>query len=204
MKHKKKEKTPKTKSLSKGEKKLKRAEEEKNKEVEEMYIDKILPVIDFDEQIGVGIMEDGSFCDCFSIVCKDLNSITQDELTMDVLSWEKVYKTYAGDLKIISFSFPTDTADQQSYVEYKLAKTANPVLKELLHIKQDELEIIHSDFMTREAALFFFSTSPEEYKNNYASLKALLSNSVSPLIRTMDPQKKKRIFFKMCNKNLNH
>lgn len=192
------------KKRTKEEKIVIKKEKEDNQQAESLYIDKILPIIDFDDELGIAIMEDGTFCDCFSIVCKDLNSITADQLAMDVLTWEKVYKTYAGDLKIVSFSFPTDTREQQEYIEYKLAETQNPILREFLHRRQGELEYVNREYLMRESALFFFARTPAEYKNNFTALRALLSSSITPLIKPMPVEKKKKLLFKMCNKNLNH
>lgn len=192
------------KKKTKEEKEQEKVQRELEQKAEEMYIDKILPIVSFDEDVGIGIMDDGTFCDCFSIVCKDLNSITEDQLTLDILTWEKLYKTYAGDLKIVSFSFPTDTKDQQSYVGYKIQVTENPILKHFLQQREKELEIVHRDYLSRESALFFFASSPAEYKKNYAAIHTLLAGSMTPMVRKMEKEKKKKLFFKMCNKNLNH
>ena len=81
-----------------------------------------LPIIDFDEELQLPIMEDGSFCDFLEIITKDLQNISEDQLQIDKLMWEKLFDTYPDDLKIVSFSFPASTMQQQRYLEYILER----------------------------------------------------------------------------------
>lgn len=154
------------------------------------------------DEAGVGVMEDGSLCDCFQIITKDLNSISKDELLRDILIWDKLYKIYSGDLKIVFFSYHAETEGQQQYVEYKLTKTKNPMFKEFLQEKLQELKRVHDLYVTPGVALFFYGQNQTEYKNNYITIYTTLTKASRPLIRKMSAERKKRLFFQLCNKTV--
>ena len=62
----------------------------KKKEKEILYIEELLPVVDFDRELNVAIMEDGTYCDFLSITTKDLTSLSEDEIRWDLTMWEKL------------------------------------------------------------------------------------------------------------------
>lgn len=91
-----------------------------------------LPIVDFDEQLGLAVMEDGTFCDFLEIITKDLRNLSDDQLLFDKMLWEKLFDTYSDDLKIISFSFPAETDSQQRYLSHLLDRTENPGYRHFL------------------------------------------------------------------------
>lgn len=189
-------------SNKKRERGITKQEKEKRKKAETLLVEEITPIVAFDEELGVGIMEDGSLCDCFQIVTKDLNSLSRDQLLRDALTWDKLYKTYAGDLKEVFFSYPTETEQQQRYVEHKLRTTENPIYRKFLIQRLRELQNAHTLYLTRGSALFFFAKNPTEYKSNYIAVYTTLTRTNQPLIRKMSNERKKQIFFRLYNKNL--
>ena len=75
----------------------------------------LLPIIGMDK--GLFCMSDGSYMDIFRIVTKDLISAAESEIEFDMLQFEKFYKMYAADCKLIGINFPTDTKRQQQYFQ---------------------------------------------------------------------------------------
>ena len=61
-------KESKRQETAKSEQKHRKKQEQKAKRIaEHLYIDEILPLVDFEETLGAGVMEDGSLCDCLQI-----------------------------------------------------------------------------------------------------------------------------------------
>ena len=94
------------------------AKQEPQKEKLDLSLLIPLPIVDFDEQLGLAVMEDGTFCDFLEIITKDLRNLSDDQLLFDKMLWEKLFDTYSDDLKIISFSFPAETDSQQRYLSH--------------------------------------------------------------------------------------
>ena len=80
------------------------AKQEPQKEKIDLSLLIPLPIVDFDEQLGLAVMEDGTFCDFLEIITKDLRNLSDDQLLFDKMLWEKLFDTYSDDLKIISIS----------------------------------------------------------------------------------------------------
>ena len=115
-----------------------------------------LPIVDFDEQLGLAVMEDGTFCDFLEIITKDLRNLSDDQLLFDKMLWEKLFDTYSDDLKIISFSFPAETDSQQRYLSHLLDRTENPGYRHFLQMRMEELQGIPRLFLTQSFVLCFF------------------------------------------------
>ena len=60
-----------------------------------------LPIVDFDEQLGLAVMEDGTFCDFLEIITKDLRNLSDDQLLFDKMLW----KSFLIRIRMISKSF---------------------------------------------------------------------------------------------------
>lgn len=161
-----------------------------------------LPIIDFDEELQLPIMEDGSFCDFLEIITKDLQNISEDQLQIDKLMWEKLFDTYPDDLKIVSFSFPASTMQQQRYLEYILEKTKNPGYKQFLQMRLEELVGIPKVFLMQSFILVFYAKGYADYKNKYINIMSAVGKAAHPLVRVISAERKKAIIGKLCNKNL--
>ncbi len=188
-----------------GQKKRKAGKKEAKqtqKRAEALSEQNLLPIVAFDEELGLGIMEDGIYCDLLEIKSKDLASASQPQLLLDQYAWEKLYMTYAGDLKIISFSFPTDTEEQQRYFKYKIDTAEDPVYRRMLRHKLQEVQATSQNFPVNSFVLMFFSKTLSEYKNNYMTIKAALAR-IPSLVSEMPPGKKKAVFQRLYDKNLN-
>ena len=174
----------------------------KKKEKEILYIEELLPVVDFDRELNVAIMEDGSYCDFLEITTKDLTSLSEDEVRWDLTMWEKLFKIYEDDIKIISFAFPTDTSRQAEYLQEKIEKTENPTYRKFLQTKLEEVEGVSIKFLTQSFVLMYFAKSLTDYKNKAITIMSVLGKNVNPLVRTIDADRKIAILNKLMNKNV--
>ena len=59
----------------------------------------LLPFVGIDK--GLFLMRDNSYMDIFRLVTKDLISASESEIELDILQFEKFYKMYAVDCKMI-------------------------------------------------------------------------------------------------------
>ena len=156
----------------------------------------LLPIIGMDK--GLFCMSDGSYMDIFRIVTKDLISAADSEIELDMLQWEKFYKMYAADCKIIGINFPTDTKRQQQYFQHKINTAENPFYKEILQTKYDELVDVNLYYTDREYYLMIFCPSYEKYLEARNIITVTLKNV--GLISDISVEKKIMILTKLCNK----
>lgn len=182
------------KSNRRKEKKQNKAAE---KQAQKILAAEIFPVIAGDEKESCFVMENGSFMDMFQINCKDLISASEDIVTFDNYTWDIFYKTYAKDVKIISFNFPADTARQKAYISHKLSDTENPVFSDMLSDKLQEAEYIAKSRKDREFVLMFFASSVDDLREKRAVIFGNLSRPALPLVRRIPYEKKEQILYKL-------
>ena len=157
----------------------------------------LLPIIGMDK--GLFCMSDGSYMDIFRIVTKDLISAAESEIEFDMLQFEKFYKMYAADCKIIGINFPTDTKRQQQYYQHKINTADNPLFKEVLQTKYEELVDVNLYYTDREYYLMVFCASYEKYLEAVNIITVTLKNV--GLVREISKEKKVGILTKLCNKS---
>ena len=181
---------------AKSDKNLKKVQ----KEIEDIGV--IMPIVDYSDELDVGIMKDGTFIDCLQIISKDLNNV--DDLTskLDCAAYDKLYSTYADSLKIVSSYFPVDTSSQISYFRKILERTENPVYRAEIEDEIRKCEIINKEMLNREFLLFFYADSIGDYNEKYIRITSTYSNG-KRLFETISKEKKKRHFNLLANKNLN-
>lgn len=157
----------------------------------------LLPIIGMDK--GLFCMSDDSYMDIFRIVTKDLISAAESEIELDMLQWEKFYKMYAADCKIIGINFPTDTKRQQQYFQHKINTADNPLFKEILQTKYEELVDVNLYYTDREYYLMVFCPSYEKYLEAVNIITVTLKNV--GLVQEISKEKKIGILTKLCNKS---
>ena len=158
----------------------------------------LLPVLSYEG--GCFRLKNGELLDLVQIVCKDLMNILDSDLNFDMYVLSKFFKTFGADMKIIGMNFPTDTTMQRSYVLHKM-QTPNPQYRETLERKLDELQNLEENSTYREYYLMFFSSSREEYQHNQNIIWKSLGNH--KLVKSLSPEKKAKILFRLSNKNTN-
>lgn len=186
----------------KKEQKMEAAKRKKDvKSVAPILVSKIMPIVNFNEEGNFFVMENGNLMDLYEINCKDLLSLQDDELRLDNLTWDRLYKTYAGDLKIISFNFATDTHKQAENIDYLMSRTENPVYKSFLAAKRDEAIFINQNRFDKEFCLMFFAKTEDELRERRASIFGTMSRTRYPLLKRLELDKKQAIIYKLCNQS---
>lgn len=183
----------------KEKKQRKKQEKTTAKEVQRLLISEIFPVIAGDEKESCFLLENGTYMDMFQINSKDLASLPEDIVMFDNYTWDIFYKTYAKDIKILSFYFPADTLEQRNYILYKLYNTENPVFKDMLYDKLEEAEFIAKNRKDREYVLMFFASSVDDLREKRAVIYGNLSRPAVPLVRRITYEKKEKILYKLGN-----
>lgn len=175
--------------------KLKRKEKPKKKILE------LLPKIKYDYSNDAFIMSTASglkYMDILRIIPKDWVNATNDDIQIDYLLWDKFYKIYPGEIKIITMRFRCHTYVQQQHILKRMEIVKNQLLRGELERKLEELKILEKENYERNFFLMFFADNDMEFrKRRYTILTTLGSNN----IETSDYQTKKDILFKLNNKN---
>lgn len=177
--------------------KPKKEKKKLEKEAKKVLLSEIFPVIAGDASESCFIMENGTYMDMFQISCKDLIASSADVVMFDNYTWDIFYKTYARDIKIVSFNFPTDTQEQREYISHKLYNTANPVFLDMLSDKLQEAEYIAKSRKDREFVLMFFADSVDDLREKRAVIFGNLSRPAVPLVRRITYEKKEKILYKL-------
>lgn len=159
----------------------------------------ILSIVNVNKEKEYFLDKEDNIIDILKIKSKNLMSIGTDGVQYLNLSYEKLYKTYQNDIKIISLNFPTNTQEQQRYIVEKLTKTNNILFKNILQNKLNELIYIENNVLEREYYLFFYSKNIDEYNKNSNTINSILGSE--DLIEKIDFKKKKQIIFKLHNMN---
>ena len=157
----------------------------------------LLPFVGIDK--GLFLMRDNSYMDIFRLVTKDLISASESEIELDMLQFEKFYKMYAVDCKMIGINFPTDTKRQQQYYQRKIDSTDNPLFRRFLQTKYEELVDVNLYCTDREYYLMIFSESYEKYLEAKSIITVTLKNA--DLAEEISIDKKISILAKLCNKS---
>lgn len=170
----------KAKMISKSKEEIKE-EKAREKQLKRNYISDLMPIVRWDNDKSTPIMRDGTILGMLGIRQKNLSGATQDEVMLDNLYWDKLYKTYSDDLKLVYSVFPTDTKKQIRYIDKLIKKTENPAYIDFLQIKKAELEWILLNKMEKTAILFFYAKNNEDYINKYYQIKGTMQNLVYDL-----------------------
>lgn len=139
-------------------------------------IAKLIPIVGMEEG-GIFKLENGQYCDIYSITTSDLLSCSTDDFSFLVALWEVFYRKFSFDMKLISLNAPTDTRIQQKYIEHKLATNQVAEYTEFLEDKLEQLKNIQATQTDRLFFLMFFAASIDEYKDGHALISQMLVNN---------------------------
>lgn len=116
-----------------------------------------------------------------------------------MLQFEKFYKMFSSDCKIIGINFPTDTKRQQQHFQHMINNTQNPYFRQVLQTKLDELVNVNMYYTDREYYLMIFCENYEKYLDARHVISATL---MTPnLVSEIPTEKKISIMTKLCNKS---
>lgn len=158
----------------------------------------LIPMINYDDIQGCFITKDNKYIDIIQVISKDLTNVGQDVANHDAMIFEKMYKTYGDDIKIIFTNYPTDVSRQIRYFNHRIDNTINPVFLQYLREKKAELEYLEKHRSSREFFIMMFSDSLEKCIKNTNAMKGALGY----LAKEVDMEKKIRILHKLANKNI--
>lgn len=179
----------------KDEMKTTEKEKEEKVSVSKTTVD-LLPFVGIEKNIFY--MRDNTYMDIFKFTTKDLISASASELDFDMIQFERFYKMYSPDCKIVGINFPTDTKKQQQYYLHKINDTDNPLFKEILQTKYEELVDVNTYCTDREYYLMIFCTTYEKYLEAKNIILVTLGNT--NLISEISLERKIDVVTKMCNK----
>jgi hypothetical protein len=173
---------------------------QRDKAEKTVFVSEIMPVIAMDKETGAGILDTGLLVDMLGIRSKDQNALSDEEHDFDNACFDKLYRIYQGDLKIIALNFPTDTGKQLDYLYYKYGRTENPVLRDLLQKEIDKAIWINQHRTDKEYILFFYAKDRSQHRDMLSTILGTLSRGNIPLVYTLPPDRKREIYFKLNNK----
>lgn len=185
----------------------KRAAMKKNKKKGRVRrsIREIVPIWAYDTDLQCFQLKDDTYLDLLQIQSKDLVNASEDEVAFDCLKFAKLYRLYAGDIKIICLNFPCDYNNQKRFLEHKLKQTKNEIFKEQLNRKLQELIWLEKNDTTREYYYMIFAGTREELEKNRNVFFSTLGQGRVGLIQKISEIKKVEILFRLCNStNLIH
>lgn len=160
----------------------------------------LIDIQEYDKERECYRMKNGGYMNIIQITSKDLVNSSDDEVEYDCLRFARLYKLYAEDIKIITMNFPCDTSEQQHYIEHKMQKQANPVYKNFLQRKLDELVWLGKHDTTREYYYMIFAKDAEEMEKNTLLLNNTLGRGKTGLLSAISEEKKRQILFRLANK----
>lgn len=160
----------------------------------------IIEISYYDDDLGCFIMKDNTYMDLIQITTKDLVSSADDEVEYDIMKFTKLYKMYAGDIKIMAMNFPCKTMVQQEYLKHKINSTHNEMYKKFLQRSLDELVWIEKNDVMREYYYMIFGSKQSEIKSNRNLIFNTLGSGKNGLEQKLDKDKKIQICERLNNK----
>lgn len=163
-------------------------------------ITEVFPIVDYTEH-NAFLTSSGTMIDFFKISTRDLNSAKDYDIEFDIANFTKTYRSYKGDIKLITMYYPVDTTSQQHFVDTVMERMANPVCQKDLQTEKEVLLETHRSFHEREFYLMYFAKNETDYKDKKNQLKSYLKSY--GLLQEITLAKKLQIVYKMNNPNCN-
>lgn len=182
--------------LSKTEKKQQR--DIKKYQKKKVKTPDLLPFVQYKDNCFY--MRNGKYVDFLKIICKDILSMSVDEAEDINYCFERFYRTYGADIKLVGINMPVDTTKNQKYIKHKLSKTDNAVQKEFLEVELTEQEYAQEVLTQREYYIMFFFNTIDERTESIENCCRSLGEHF--LVDKLSQQEKETLLFTMCNKNV--
>ena len=162
-------------------------------------ITSILPIKDYNDEYTGFVCDNKSFMDVFKIASKDLNTLDEVQIQVDVLAFLKLYRTYGDDIKIIGLNFPVDTSRQRQNIKRIRKRTDNYIYNTVLDEEMQELEDVQTNLVEQEYYLFYFGNNEEDLNDKRTKIRVVLERN--GLYLPLTKKKKLQIFKKINNPN---
>lgn len=125
----------------------------------------LIPVIRYDTDVTAYRMKDGGILDIFRVRCKDLTSISNDEIAYDHLILTQFLRKFSADFKIVCINMPENCMEQIQYLDAKIAEEKNAYKRQMQQDKRAELVWLEKNRLQREYYLMTFAANKEEHTN---------------------------------------
>lgn len=158
----------------------------------------LIPFSEFLEN-GAVQMSDGRIFDMFEIISTDTDNLPEEAIEMYIIRYAKLYNTYSANLKIVGMNFPTDTTEQQEYIQRRRRENKNPVFDYYLEEILERDKLINTLMSDKECYLFVYAKSQEEYDSILNMLNSTLG--FGALLAQINVEKKIQILYKLNNMN---
>lgn len=158
----------------------------------------LLPFVQYKDNCF--LMRNGKYVDILKLICKDVLSLSQDNQDTINYTYEKFYRTYGGDIKLIGTNMPVDTTQNQKYIKHKLNTTENPIQKIFLEEELAQEEIAGEILTQREYYIMFFFNSIKEHDKAIEDCCYTLGNHF--LVDKISQSEKEAVIYQLCNKNI--
>ncbi|MGG3881426.1 hypothetical protein [Bacillus smithii] len=180
---------------SKDAAKQKKKERKKKAHVPLRTID-ILPFVRLEEDhivLKEGVM------DILQISSLDIDSLSEDDLSLLIYQSARFLRSYQFDFKAVSMNFPSNTKVQQEYWKKKREQTTDEQRLKFIDQKLYELKFLEEERTNREFFLFLYAEDKYKLAERKRICKNLFKNSFP--LQELTPEKKKSILFILYNQN---
>lgn len=159
----------------------------------------ILPQRDYLDEYECIRLGNKTYMDIIKIAGKDLNTLDEEQIKLDCLSFLKLYRTYSADLKIMCLNFPVDTSFQKRNIELIQNRTENNIFADALEEEWEELDSVQKNLPEKEYYMCIYSKKVEELNDLRTKIRAILERN--GLYLTIKKEKKIQIMKKINNPN---
>lgn len=156
----------------------------------------IMPFIDITEDY---IVTKNGVMDILQITPKDLHSLTDIDLELQLLENARFYRSYSTAHKVVGLNFPSNTEKQRLYWMSRKEKTTDPLRIRFINRKIFELEFIERERANREFFLFIYAESPQILEDEKKQVIRGLRQSFP--LEKLSIEKRQDILFILANQN---
>ena len=172
-----------------------------------MNMDRLLSpsITGYDELNGCFTLSDRSVMNIFKIKTHDRVTSSVEDISLEVSTWEKFFRTYGGDVNIVALNSPCNYSQQTAYWEKKRNTTSGPITERFAlnspcnYSQQSELIQVQCN-QTREFYLMYFVSSAASFEQATMQVTAALGTGPGGLIRKIERDDKIRVLRKLMNK----
>lgn len=121
------------------------------------------------------ILQDEKILDIFQIQGKSLLRASDSEVEAKIHELMLFYRNYEADFKLVAMNYPSNTTEQQAFLQKKL-KSVSELHRKMLEEKLYTLSFLEEHCTDRETYFFLFAKDHAEYldlKEKLFSTKAL-------------------------------
>lgn len=161
----------------------------------------IMPVREYDVKLNAFILQDSNYLDLLEIIPKDRGNLKDEELQYEIYMFQKFFRLYLPDHKIISLNFPINTKKQRNNLEFAIENTLDPIRKEWLEREIRELESLEETVTRREFYFMYFGYDKNSFVKNKSNVIRWTNRGRSKLLKEMNKGKKIQIITKLNNMN---